>query len=145
MKMNQTRDEPNGSAPIGRTITEKSLFSREAIRTQRKLRRRIERLEESLRHSIALGELHPSARLIRARESLRVNFRVARDLLVDLRKSDIDEWETCRVALEEALENLNRSVSAFIAKFDDERRQAARKETSRDSIAAPDQSRGGGS
>lgn len=139
MKTTQTTSEPNGASPVVRTVIEKALFSREAVRTQRKLRRRIERLEEALRHSVALGQLHPSARLIQANESLRTNFSAARDLLVQLRKSDVHDWETRRIALEESLERLNRSVSAFVLKFDDERRQAVENATSRKSLTAPNQ------
>ncbi len=85
-------------------------------------RAKLNSIKAAIRQATITGRLRPSEQLNRALGAIEVNFAAAETQLRVLQKSGEDDWEEERVELDEAWENLARSIAILVTRFSDESR-----------------------
>ena len=85
-------------------------------------RAKLDNIRAAIKQATTTGRLQPSKQLNQALGAIEVNFAAAETQLRVLQKSGEDDWEERRVDLDEAWEDLARSIAILVARFSDESR-----------------------
>ena len=97
----------------------KAAYSRAARKKLTDSRARLDGVEATIKRAISTGRLQNSAQLDRTLEATEINFAAAETQLRQLQKSGESDWDRQRVELENAWEDLARSVKSLVAHFAD--------------------------
>lgn len=107
-----SRTRPNPAA-------EKAAYSRAARKKLIDSRAKLEGVTAVVKQELTTGRLRPSQQLERTLEAAEVAFTAAETQLRLLQKSGADEWDGRRIELENAWEDLARSILILAARFTD--------------------------
>lgn len=103
-------------------MSAKAAYSRAARSQLVESRAKLDNIRAAIKQAAATGRLQPSKPLNLALGAIEVNFAAAETQLGVLQKSGEDDWEEERVELDEAWENLARSIAILVTRFSDESR-----------------------
>jgi len=100
-------------------IAAKTAYSKAARKKLIESRAKLDSVRAAINQAIATGRLRPSERLSSALNAMEVNCATAETRLRDLQKSGEKEWQEQCVALEDAWEDLARSIKNLADRFAD--------------------------
>ena len=103
-------------------MSARAAYSKAARSQLVEARAKLDNIRATIKQAAATGRLQPSEPLNRALGAMEVNFAAAETQLRVLQKSGGHNWEEERHELDEAWENLARSIAILVTRFSDESR-----------------------
>lgn len=100
---------------VSRAISAKADYSKLARKKLVDSRAKLCGINAAIDQAISTGRLKPSSRLERAQQAMELNLTAAETRLEALQKSGEGEWEELRDRVDDAWEDLSRSIKKLVA------------------------------
>ncbi|MDH3442200.1 MAG: hypothetical protein OEM63_15690 [Gammaproteobacteria bacterium] len=98
-----------------KALSAKAAYSKAAQRKLAETKATLAGVNAKIMCSISSGNMEQNGQLERARRAIEVSLAIAEVRLDQLRKSGDDDWETVRIEVESAWEDLSRSIQRLVS------------------------------
>ncbi len=118
-----TNAASNNQPSYLQSVAAKAAYSRATRDKLVASRGKLDTVNAALRRAISTGRLRNTEELEKARVAMEINFREAERRLAQLQKAGFRDWQSFRDEVDDAWEDLSRSIQNLVARFDHEARE----------------------
>ncbi len=116
-KANKKLASANSKATRMETVSIKAQYSKNASKRLTETHAKLDVVNAKIRNAVASGRLEGGEQLELAQNAVKVNLAAAEARLARLRKSSDEAWEELKNEVENASEDLSRSIKQLVARF----------------------------